>query len=918
MSKDNKFDNTVNQLQNKNPNAVMQNIDSLVDDLILSYENKDSDFLNSNDTYGCLNFPLILNSCSKEQIYDLFDAFAMSKDLPVEEHPKTFRLFKFIYHSLKEISIAENRKLDWADLSYYLSLDINSDIYYANNYSPELNKFLNSYLKILDGFNKDTIIQSDACYLNHKNNAIQLKKIFYFSNETELLAHDTIREIILDLTQEDKLETISNVDKYINSIYFNGVSNEENKQTINALLEDFIETDGFSSSGYIVYNIVDSLIRKDKTHFFEAVDEYVRLYWTNEIIDDSGNLNKETYDISKLSLNDKVVLFFTDYFKHIQLHGELISNKFIDLLFTYYDKDIFLEFMDTYAIPYNIAIRSEDLEEDEEDENKVIDNKDSNEFQTYYSLFEYAFTNGLYSVALDIYEHKDSLLPFYAKVIEMKNTAQIVYEYSISHPLSNLDYAEEDILFLISNKIVNKDTLLNTIIKEDFASVDLFFYCLQKGYNQAFIKAYYKSKEDYTDFKLKDYQKTYGMFGLYLNTLLEQGSQFVNPVIIKIFYDEGYSLTTVNNEGFRAVDLLKEFNLSTGVHLITMLEPMFIRDNYDSVINSDTHITISKNNSKNDFVSWFDRDLLEAHLNTLKHDKDNVNLEFIKTMLSNNNHIRKKLHIEDESFFNDLEIKFPNFKEVINYYKGQFRLKDLSGKNYIPPILLLGDPGIGKTLFAKELAQYLKTGYTFIDMASLTAGWILTGNNGSWKSSKQGKIIDAMLKSKTANPIILFDEIEKGRQNSYDPTLVLYQLLEVVNAKEFTDEFIDFSFDASGIIYIACANSSKNMSEPLLSRFKTFNIKKPDEHQIINIIQNIYSEAIRDTKIFNPVLDNKLINFLKDQSLRSIRVLIEEAVSSSLLNLSKKEINELLENKNFITLEEKHFNKSKQQNSLGF
>ena len=90
--------------------------------------------------------------------------------------------------------------------------------------------------------------------------------------------------------------------------------------------------------------------------------------------------------------------------------------------------------------------------------------------------------------------------------------------------------------------------------------------------------------------------------------------------------------------------------------------------------------------------------------------KGKDNHRFLDRLYSNR--FKDRLEV-DEAIFADLEQRFPHFIEVITYYKAQFRLNLLTGRDYIPPTLLLGSPGIGKTVFAKELAKALHTGYTF-------------------------------------------------------------------------------------------------------------------------------------------------------------------------------------------------------------
>ena len=70
----------------------------------------------------------------------------------------------------------------------------------------------------------------------------------------------------------------------------------------------------------------------------------------------------------------------------------------------------------------------------------------------------------------------------------------------------------------------------------------------------------------------------------------------------------------------------------------------------------------------------------------------------------------------------------------------------------LPPMLLLGEPGIGKTHFARKLAELLGTGFGFVPMSSLTAGWVLSGASSQWKNAKPGKVFDTLVNGDYANP----------------------------------------------------------------------------------------------------------------------------------------------------------------------
>jgi hypothetical protein len=281
----------------------------------------------------------------------------------------------------------------------------------------------------------------------------------------------------------------------------------------------------------------------------------------------------------------------------------------------------------------------------------------------------------------------------------------------------------------------------------------------------------------------------------------------------------------------------------------------------------------------------------------------------------------KERLIVDEVIFDRLLEQFPHFHEVIDFYKAQFRLNALTGNKFIPPVLLLGAPGLGKTKFAKDFAAALKTGYTFVDVASMTTSFVLAGLSDSWNGSKHGKIIDAMINSPTASPVVVIDEIEKASplNNSGDPRTPLFQLFEETTARAFTDEFVDYPVDVSSIIYVCCANSTEGLSEPLLTRLKVFTIEAPTSSQHAKILQSIYKGEIGSAKVFPDELPGNVIHALADKSLRSAKVLISDAIAKALLEISPEDMNELKANEGKLKIDLHHFAlKQIQSKKIGF
>ena len=156
----------------------------------------------------------------------------------------------------------------------------------------------------------------------------------------------------------------------------------------------------------------------------------------------------------------------------------------------------------------------------------------------------------------------------------------------------------------------------------------------------------------------------------------------------------------------------------------------------------------------------------------------------------------------------DLYDASPNFGEVLDDLR-KFLALAVSGNEAVQftPILLLGEPGLGKTYFAKRLAQALGTGFEFVSMSSLTAGWVLTGASAQWHNARPGKVAQTLIEGDFANPVVVLDEVDKaGGDHRYDPMGALYTLLERDTASHFKDEFIDVDMDASHILWVATAN----------------------------------------------------------------------------------------------------------------
>jgi ATP-dependent Lon protease len=186
--------------------------------------------------------------------------------------------------------------------------------------------------------------------------------------------------------------------------------------------------------------------------------------------------------------------------------------------------------------------------------------------------------------------------------------------------------------------------------------------------------------------------------------------------------------------------------------------------------------------------------------------------------------------------------ELPNFHAALDDLKRQLALcQDSRDALEITPMLLLGPPGVGKTHFAREVAQLLGTGMGFISMSSLTAGWVLSGASSQWKGARPGKVFETLVDGQYANPVMVVDEIDKARgEHAYDPLGALYGLLEHDTAGTFTDEFAEVSIDASQVIWVATANDERAIPDPILNRMNVFEVRSPDRDAARAIALRLY------------------------------------------------------------------------------
>ncbi len=166
----------------------------------------------------------------------------------------------------------------------------------------------------------------------------------------------------------------------------------------------------------------------------------------------------------------------------------------------------------------------------------------------------------------------------------------------------------------------------------------------------------------------------------------------------------------------------------------------------------------------------------------------------------------------------------------------------------ISPILLLGEPGIGKTFLAMQLAQALDVGTDKISAGGAQGGFQLTGSHSTYLSARPGQLFSVLAEGQSAAPVFVIDEVDKIRDSQYPVLPVLLDVLDANTAKNFRDEFLEMSFDVSRAIFVLTANSIDDVPSPLLSRVEVFHVPAPLPPQRLRIIHDTMKSLRSKTK----------------------------------------------------------------------
>tara|TARA_R110000796_G_scaffold60854_4_gene140846 strand:- start:812 stop:3265 length:2454 start_codon:yes stop_codon:yes gene_type:complete len=232
-------------------------------------------------------------------------------------------------------------------------------------------------------------------------------------------------------------------------------------------------------------------------------------------------------------------------------------------------------------------------------------------------------------------------------------------------------------------------------------------------------------------------------------------------------------------------------------------------------------------------------------------------------------------------------------ERIVEYLAVQQRSSKLKG----PIMCLVGPPGVGKTSLGKSVAKATGREFIRISLGGVRDESEIRGHRRTYIGSMPGKIIQALKKAKTTNPLILLDEIDKmGQDFRGDPASAMLEVLDPEQNSTFVDHYLEVEYDLSNVMFLTTSNSY-NMPGPLLDRMEIIPLSGYTEdekreiakqHLVAKQIKNHGLKA-KEFAIEDSALTSIIRYYTREAGVRSLEREIAKIARKSLTKIIKKE-----------------------------
>ncbi|WP_172331186.1 endopeptidase La [Mangrovicoccus sp. HB161399] len=233
-------------------------------------------------------------------------------------------------------------------------------------------------------------------------------------------------------------------------------------------------------------------------------------------------------------------------------------------------------------------------------------------------------------------------------------------------------------------------------------------------------------------------------------------------------------------------------------------------------------------------------------------------------------------------------------ERIVEYLAVQQRSKKLKG----PILCLVGPPGVGKTSLGKSVAKATGREFIRISLGGVRDESEIRGHRRTYIGSMPGKIIQALKKAKTTNPLILLDEIDKmGQDFRGDPASAMLEVLDPEQNGTFVDHYLEVEYDLSDVMFLTTANSY-NMPGPLLDRMEIISVAGYTEdekreiatrHLVPKQVKNHGLKA-KEFKLEPEALTDVIRYYTREAGVRNLEREVAKIARKSLTRIVKKEV----------------------------